>query len=103
MFRKERRSQHRYPVKQPASVRLQGENGREVAAVTQNVSTRGLLLRCEEAIPLRSKIEVTVRLPVGLPLEGSGEVLRVQQSSAGAAFLVAIECEAPLERFSRLT
>ena len=96
MFPKER-SERRYPVQQTAFVRLQSGNEHEVAAVTQNVSTRGFLLRCEALIPLRSKVEVTIHLPNGLPLKGAGEVLRMEQSSAGRAFLIAVRCEAPVE------
>ena len=97
MIRKERRNERRYPVQQPAVVKLQGGNGRQVATVTQNVSTRGLLLRSEAPINLRSKIAITVRLPNGLPLEGAGEVVRVEQLPAGEAILIAIRCDTPLE------
>jgi hypothetical protein len=96
MFREERRSEPRYPMHQPAFVRFKGTTKDEIEAVAQNVSAHGLLLRCETLIPLRSKIEVTLRFPNALPLEGTGEVLRVEPS-AGAAFLIAIACEAPWE------
>ena len=100
MFRKERRSERRYPIRQPALAEFQdGERGK-VETVAQNVSARGILLRCEVLIPLRSKIEVTLRFPNALPLEGGGEVLRVEQPSAGGAFLIAVRCKAPWE-FSR--
>jgi hypothetical protein len=61
------------------------------------MSTRGLLLRSESAIPLHSHVEVTVLVPNGFPLKGAGEVLRVDQSSEGGTFLVAVLCNAPLE------
>jgi len=100
MFREERRSKRRYPIRQPAFVKFQtGERG-EVETVAQNVSISGLLVRCETLIPVRSKIEVTLCFPNALPLEGAGEVLRVEQPSAGRAFLIAVRCEAPWE-FSR--
>jgi len=100
MFQEERRSERRYSIRQPAFVRFQGGNESEVETVAQNVSAHGLLLRYEVLIPLRSKIEVTLRFPDALPLEGAGEVLRVEQPPAGAAFLIALRCEAPWE-FSR--
>jgi len=100
MFREERRSERRYPIRQPAFVRFQGEKTGEVETVAQNVSAHGLLLRCETLIPLRSKIAVTLRFPNALPLEAAGEVLRVEQPSAGGTFLIAVACEAPWE-FSR--
>jgi hypothetical protein len=95
MFREERRSERRYPIRQPAFVRFQGRNESGVETVVQNVSTHGLLLWCETLIPLRTKIKVTLRFPDALPLEGAGEVLRVEQPPAGGAFLIAVRCEAP--------
>jgi hypothetical protein len=100
MFREERRSERRYPIRQLAFVKFHaGEKG-EVKTVTQNVSACGLLLRCEMLIPIRSKIEVTLCFPNALPLKGAGEVLRVEEPSAGGAFLIAVRCEA-LWKFSR--
>jgi hypothetical protein len=100
MSREERRSERRYPIRQPAFVRFQGDKSGEVETVVQNVSAHGLLLRCETLIPLRSKIEITLRFPNTLPLKAAGEVLRAEQPSAGGAFLVAVACEA-LWEFSR--
>ena len=100
MFREERRSERRYPIRHPAFVRFQGEKTGEVETVAQNVSAHGLLLHCETLIPLRSKIAVTLRYPNALPLEAKGEVLRVEQPSAAGGFLIAVACEAPWE-FSR--
>ena len=99
MFREERRSERRYPIRQPAFVKFQAAGG-EVETLAQNVSVSGLLLRCETQIPMGSEIKVTLCFPDTLPLEGVGEVLRVEQPSAGGAFLVAVRCEAPWE-FSR--
>ena len=100
MFRKERRSEHRYPIRQSAFVKFQTGERSEVETVAQNVSAHGLLLRCETLIPIRSKIEVTLRFPNALPLEGAGEVLRVEQPPGGGAFLIAVRCGAPWD-FSR--
>ena len=95
MFREERRSERRYPIRQPAFVRFQGGKTGEVETLAQNVSAHGLLLHCETLIPLQSKIEVTLHFPNALPLEAAGEVLRAEQPSVGGAFLIAIACEAP--------
>ena len=100
MFREERRSERRYPIRQSAFVKFQSGESPEGEIVAQNVSAHGLLLRCETRIPIRSKIEVTLRFPNTLPLEGTGEVVRVEQPSASGAFLIAVRCEAPWE-FSR--
>jgi len=95
MFREERRSEPRYPIRQPAFVRFQAEQMGRVETVAQNVSAHGVLLRCEKLIPLRSKIAVTLRFPNALPLEAAGKVLRVEQPSAGGAYLIAVKCQAP--------
>jgi hypothetical protein len=95
MFREERRSERRYPIRQPAFVRFHGEEAGEVETVAQNVSAHGVLLHCETLIPRRSKIAVTLRFPNALPLEAAGEVLRVEQASEGGAFLIAVKCQAP--------
>ena len=97
MFGKGRRTDCRYYFQQPAFVRLQGGNESEVETVTENVSTHGLLLRCQAPIALGSKVKVIVRFPNGLPLEGVGDVSRVEQPSPEGAFLIAVRCEAPLK------
>jgi PilZ domain len=97
MFGKERRTERRYYFQQPAFVRLQLVNGSDVEIVTENVSTHGLLLRCKASIALRSRVKVTLHFPNGLPLEGRGEVLRVEPLSAGGALLIAVRCEAQLK------
>jgi hypothetical protein len=58
------------------------------------VSAHGLLLRCKASIALGSKVKVTLRFP---PIQGVGDALRVEQPSAGGAFLIAVGCQTPLE------
>lgn len=86
----------RYYMQHPAFVRLQDGNGSEVEAITDNVSTHGLLLRCKAPIARGLKVKVIMRFPGGLPLEAIGEVLRVEQPVAGGAFLIAVGCQTPL-------
>jgi hypothetical protein len=100
MFREERRSERRYPIRQSAFVKFQTGERPEVETVAQNVSAHGLLLRSEVLIPVGSEIEVILRFPNALPLGGAGEVLRVEQPPGGGAFLIAVRCEAPWD-FSR--
>jgi hypothetical protein len=98
MFGKERRTERRYYFQQPAFVRLQRVNGSEVETVTENVSTHGLLLRCEALVALGSTVKVILSLPYGSSLlEGAGQVSRVEKPSAGGAFLIAVRCEEPLK------
>jgi PilZ domain len=81
MFGRDRRTERRYYFQQPAFVGLQDVNGSEVETVTENVSTHGLLLRCKVPIALGSKVGVIVRFPSRVPIEGAGDVLRVEQPS----------------------
>jgi len=96
MFLKERRSEPRYLVQERALLKVEGGNGSEVPTVSENVSAHGLLLRCEAPVALGSKVKVILRFPNGVTLEGAGQVSRVEQPSAGPAFLIAVRCEAPL-------
>ena len=89
MFPKERRRERRFPIQQPAFVRLQGAAG-EVESATENISTHGVLLRSEVLIPVGSKIDVILRFPDALPIQGEGEVLRLEKQHGGKAFLVAV-------------
>ena len=92
MFPKERRRERRYPIQQPAFVRLPGAAGREVEWATENISTHGVLLRSEVPIPVGSKIDVTLRLADTLPMQGEGEVLRLEKRYRDKAFLIAVRC-----------
>ena len=96
MFQNERRSERRYLVQEPTLLKVEGGNGSEVVTVSENVSAHGLLLRCEALVALGSRVKVILRFPNGVTLEGAGQVSRVEQPSAGRAFLIAVRCEAPL-------
>ena len=99
MLQQERRAERRYPVRQPAWIKVPGgEESRDIAATTENMSTRGVLLRSPLAIPLGAKIELTLRLANGPQLRGTGEVLRVDPS-VEESFLVAVSYDVPLKIF----
>ena len=91
MFPKERRRERRYPIQQPAFVRLKGATG-EVESATENISTHGVLLRSEVLIPVGSKIDVILRFRDALPIQGEGEVLRLEKQYGDKAFLIAVRC-----------
>jgi hypothetical protein len=97
MFGRDHRTASRYYFQQPVFVGLQDVIGSEVETVTENVCAHGPLLRCKAPIALGSKVRVIVRFPSCVPIEGVGEVLRVEQRSTGGAFLIAVRCEAPLK------
>ena len=89
------RRERRYPLQQPAWVRVIGQNASAITTVTENVSNGGFLLRSEAPVPLNSKIEVTLVLPSGLQLRGAGQVVRVEQPLPGGIFLLAVTCDRP--------
>jgi hypothetical protein len=91
MFPKERRRERRYPIQQPAFVRVQAAAG-EVESATENISTHGILLRTEVLIPVGSEIDVILRFRDALPIQGEGEVLRLEKQHGGKAFLIAVRC-----------
>jgi hypothetical protein len=91
MFPKERRRERRYPIQQPAFLRPQGADS-EVESATENISTHGVLLRSEVLIPVGSKIDVILRFRDALPIQGEGEVLRLEKQYGDKAFLIAVRC-----------
>ena len=100
MFPKERRRERRYSIQQPAFVRLKGATG-EVESATENISTHFVLLRSEVLIPVGSKIDVNLRFRDALPIQGEGEVLRLEKQHGGKAFLIAVRCGQPWESCGR--
>jgi hypothetical protein len=93
MTQDDRRRERRLPLREPAVVRLCDENLREVSTVTENVSTGGVLLRSASLIPGGSKVEVTILLPTGAQIKGTGEVVRAEQKPAGGQVLIAVKCD----------
>jgi hypothetical protein len=96
MSDKERRTERRYSCQQPAFLRTQSGDGIELEAVTENVSTHGLLLRCKTPIDLGSKVKIKLHFPTSVILESVGKILRVEPRFKEDT-VVAVRCEAPLE------
>ncbi len=74
---------------------------RELATVSKNVSSGGVLLKADDQIPPHTQVNLTMevrgawsRRPVRLL--GEGEVVRVERLEAGAGFAIAIECKRPI-------
>lgn len=101
MSGKERRTERRYSCQQSAFLRTQSGDGIELEAVTENVSTHGLLLRCKTPIDLGSKVKIKLHFPTSVMLESVGEVLRVERRFKEDTVFV-VRCEAPLEVSRRL-
>jgi hypothetical protein len=98
MEQPERRRSRRFPLRQPASFRVPGEDAREISATTQNVSKDGVLLLSDSAIPVGSRADLVLilesRLERSIRLTGSGRVERVEQDSGGQ-YAIAFSCEQP--------
>jgi len=95
MAQEERRSERRFPLRQPASLKFLEGTATELTAVTENVSAHGALLQSEMEIPVGAKAEITLILPEGPPLKGSGEILRAERSAQGGSYFVAMHCDVP--------
>ena len=74
---------------------------RQVASVSKNVSTGGILLRTTSLVPLHTAVALTMQLrgalyerPVQLVAEG--EVVRVERSDPSGEFAIAVECRDPM-------
>ena len=100
MEQHERRRERRFPVREPASVRLSPEDLIEITAISENLSTSGVLLRSASFVPRHSRVQVRIQLPTGAELRAVGEVVRVESSNVGEHFVIAVRCDFPFEPFS---
>lgn len=85
------------------------EQTRELAAISQNVSTGGLLLRASDQVALHTRVNLTMQVkgqPHARPLhlEAEGEVVRVERLGIASGYAIAIECERPwgIERVTEI-
>ena len=94
------RQHRRFHLECPVSVKFQAAGcATEVGAISQNVSTGGLLVKSASLIPEHTRVTFIITVQgewAGHPiyLAGEGEIVRVE--SSGAAFAVAIKCETPI-------
>jgi hypothetical protein len=99
--RKERRHR-RFDLEFPVSLTFPtGGAVRELAGVSRNISIGGVLLRVVDAVPVRTRVSLTMavedpRLRHPIRLLGKGKVVRVERLESGAGFAVAIECKRPI-------
>lgn len=99
MEQHERRRERRFLVREPALVRVSREDLVDITAISENLSTSGVLLRSASFIPRHSRINVRVQLPTGAELRAFGVVSRVESSSTGGYFSIAVKCDRPFEPF----
>jgi hypothetical protein len=92
----ERRRSRRFPLQQPVIVESTGGGLHEVLGVTENACLQGVFLLAD--VPLAEGSQVRVKLLLqtrdfqGIPLHGSGRVVRVETKESGK-FGIAIALE----------
>ncbi len=96
----ERRRSPRFALQQPVILSYRNGDPVQVAAVSENASLRGALIRGEVFIPVGRRVEVTILLkqetwPTAARLHGIGKVVRIEENGSGE-FLIAISYDEPL-------
>ena len=84
-----RRRERRYDLRLPVSVSLHSDIPGEIMAVSENISSHGILLSSEAAIPEGTSIELMVALWRPSPwgnthLTAAGRVLRLERRGSGS-------------------
>ena len=92
-----RRRERRYDLRLPVSVSLYSDIPGEIMATSENISTHGILLSSEAAIPEGTSVELTVALQRpsqwgNTHLTAAGRVLRLERRGSGG-FAVAVCCD----------
>ena len=92
-----RRRERRYDLRLPVSVSLQSDIPAKIMAVSENISSHGILLSSEAAIPEGTSIKLMVELRSPSPwgntqLTGAGRVLRLERRGSDS-FAVAVCCD----------
>ena len=92
----DRRRDRRFIMSHPATVTFKKSPSADIAALTKDVSTGGVLLQAETPILEGSEVEVRIAVRTGAQLMGSGVVVRTSQKG-GRMFLIAVRCDMPLD------
>lgn len=96
----ERRRSPRFALQQSVILSYVNGDPMQIAAVSENASLRGALVRTDVFIPVGCRIEMTLLLkqeawPTTTRLHGTGKVVRVEEKGP-SEFLVAIGYDEPL-------
>jgi hypothetical protein len=97
LHQKERRH-HRFNLQFPVSLSFPSEGAvRELAAISENVSIGGLLLKASDPVSPHTQVKLTMEVkgpwsqrPVRLVARG--EVVRLEPLGSGGGFAIAVEC-----------
>ena len=95
----ERRRSRRFPLQQPALLRVCDSITIEVVGATENASLNGVFVCLDHPLPRDSWVEVTIPMRASaathlVQLRGSGKVVRAEQRNG--KHMVAIACDIPL-------
>jgi PilZ domain len=94
------RANPRFPIHFPVYVQFGGNDiVRKIEALTENVSTGGILLQSLEPIPRNSEVEFVISIRntlMSLRLKSTGRVVRREEHSSGIGFWIAIQCDRPI-------
>ena len=99
------RRYRRFKLRYPVHFLFQHDSlSGEMAAVSRNISTGGLLLECPAKVPVASTINFVISLsgrklrPVRLT--GEGTVVRLEPGTGKMEFAVAVECKNPITQIA---
>jgi len=98
----EARRYRRFKLALPVHMKfVSGATGQEIETISENISVGGVLVRSTVLIPQHTAVTLVVDVHGEKALRpvhvvGEGQVARVEKVEAGAAFLIAVECNAPL-------
>lgn len=96
------RQQPRFPICELALVTFSPNDSSEIATITENISTTGVLLRSTSSLAQGSRVQVRIPMPSGAAeLKGSGSVIRTSQREPSGYFLIAVACDQPFDLSSR--
>jgi len=75
----------------------------ELAGMSENVSLGGLLLKAPDQLPLRTQVNLTIKLISpwshrSIRLHSEAEVVRVEALEPGDGYAIAVECKRPMQK-----
>jgi PilZ domain len=99
-----KRKYHRFKLHQPVLITFEsGESHAELEAVSENVSSGGVLLKCDWIIPLGTVLTLKMNVPGQralrpLRMVARGETIRVEGNKNDGTFYIAVRFVSPVTR-----
>ena|SRR5271157_4568235 len=104
MVDRQERKYRRFELECPVLVRYQAARSSiEVQAISQNMSTGGLLVKSPSLIPERTPVTFIISVQGELAVQpiylaGEGEIVRIEKYHDNETFAIAVECRVPIVR-----